>query len=99
MIWIVVGAAIIAAGIVLFVLSRRRTPDPVTSFQRQIDALSPEARRSVVDRVQRLDETRRSQERTAVEPDLRCERVSASAACVADAAASGRGGLRGRGTQ
>jgi len=56
MIWIIVGAAIVAAGIVLFVLSRRRTPDGVTSFQRQIDALSPEARRSVVDRVQQLDD-------------------------------------------
>ena len=56
MIWIVVGAAIVAAGIVLFLLSRRRAPDGVTSFQRQIDALSPEARRSVVDRVQKLDE-------------------------------------------
>jgi uncharacterized membrane-anchored protein YitT (DUF2179 family) len=55
MIWIVVGAAIVAAGIVLFLLSRRRAPDGVTTFQRQIDALSPEARRSVVDRVQKLD--------------------------------------------
>ena len=56
MIWVVVGAAIVVTGIVLFVLSRRRAPDGVTSFQRQIDALSPEARRSVVDRVQKLDE-------------------------------------------
>ena len=55
-VWIVVGAAIVAAGIVLFVLSKRRAPDGVTSFQRQIDALSPEARRSVVDRVQKLEE-------------------------------------------
>jgi hypothetical protein len=62
MIWFVVGAAIIAAGIVLFVLSRRRAPDPVTSFQRQIDALSPEARRSVVDRVQRIEGEKRSGE-------------------------------------
>jgi hypothetical protein len=62
MIWIVIGAAIIAAGIVLFVLSRRRTPDPVTSFQRQIDALSPEARRSVVDRVQQIEDEKRSGE-------------------------------------
>jgi len=62
MIWIVIGAAIIAAGIVLFVLSRRRTPDPVTSFQRQIDALSPEARRSVVDRVQRLEDDKKPDE-------------------------------------
>jgi hypothetical protein len=56
MIWVVVGVAIVAAGVVMFVLSRRRAPDGVTSFQRQIDALSPEARRSVVDRVQRLEE-------------------------------------------
>jgi hypothetical protein len=55
-IWVIVGVAIVAAGIVMFVLSRRRTPDGVTSFQRQIDALSPEARRSVVDRVQQLEE-------------------------------------------
>jgi hypothetical protein len=56
MIWIVVGVAIVAAGVVMFVLSRRRAPDGVTSFPRQIDALSPEARRSVVDRVQQLEE-------------------------------------------
>ena len=62
-IWIVVGAAIVAAGIVLFVLSRRRAPDGVTSFQRQIDALSPEARRSVVDRVQKLDEEGKPEDR------------------------------------
>jgi|SoiMethySBSTD1v2_1073268.scaffolds.fasta_scaffold4180444_2 hypothetical protein len=62
MIWFIIGAAIIAAGIVLFVLSRRRTPDPVTSFQRQIDALSPEARRSVVDRVQRIEDEKKSGE-------------------------------------
>jgi hypothetical protein len=56
MIFVIVGVAIVAAGVVMFVLSRRRTPDGVTSFQRQIDALSPEARRSVVDRVQKLEE-------------------------------------------
>ncbi len=66
MIWVVIGAAVVAAGIVLFVLSRRRTPDGVTSFQRQIEALSPEARRSVVDRVQRLEEEGRA---TDAKPD------------------------------
>jgi hypothetical protein len=65
MIWFIIGAAIIAAGIVLFVLSRRRTPDPVTSFQRQIDALSPEARRSVVDRVQRIEDEKKSGENSS----------------------------------
>jgi hypothetical protein len=58
MTWIIVGAAIVVAGLLLFVFSRRRSPDGVTTFQRQIDALSPEARRSVVDRVQRLDESK-----------------------------------------
>jgi hypothetical protein len=56
MTWVIVGVAIVVAGIVLFVLSRRRAPDPVTSFQRQIDALSPEARRSTADRVQQLQD-------------------------------------------
>lgn len=55
MIWVIVGVAIVAAGIVLFLLSRRRATDGVTSFQRQIDALSSEARRPVVDRVQELE--------------------------------------------
>lgn len=64
MIWFIIGAAIVAVGIILFVLSRRRTPDGVASFQRQIDALSPEARRPVVDRVQQLEEEGRTDDRT-----------------------------------
>ncbi len=83
-IWIVVGAAIVAAGIVLFVLSRRRAPDGVTSFQRQIDALSPEARRSVVDRCR----ARRGkpEDRRGLTADASGERQRTSghvAACVA----------------
>jgi hypothetical protein len=42
------------AGVLLARRSRRA--DGVASFRRQIDALSPEARRPVVDEVQRLDE-------------------------------------------
>jgi len=57
MIWVAVGIAIVVVGLGLLVWSRRRAPDGVASFQRQIDALSPEARRSVVDRVQELDDT------------------------------------------
>ena len=52
MIWVVVGVAIIAIGLAVLVLSRRRTPDGVATFQRQIDALSPEARRPVVKRLE-----------------------------------------------
>jgi hypothetical protein len=57
----VTGAAIavivvVVAVVVLIVLvrfRRRRTEPGVASFQRHIDALSPEARREVADRVKR----------------------------------------------
>lgn len=55
MIWIIVAAAVVLIGLVVLVARSRRTADGVSTFQRQIDALSPEARRTVVDRVQRLD--------------------------------------------
>ena len=56
---VVVIAVVVVLGVVLLLVARaRRSPDGVTSFQRHIDALSPEARRSVVDRVnQRQPET------------------------------------------
>ena len=46
---LVIAVVVIAAGVVL--VSQRRPNDGVSSFQRQIDALSPEARRTVVDQV------------------------------------------------
>ena len=56
MIWVIIAAAVVVViALALVVARRRRTVDGVSSFQRQIDALSPEARRTVVDRVQRLD--------------------------------------------
>lgn len=55
MIWVVVAIAVVVVGLAVMVIRRRRTVDGVSTFQRQIDALSPEARRNVVDRVQRLD--------------------------------------------
>jgi uncharacterized protein YoxC len=36
--------------VVALVISRRRTPDTVDSFRRQIDALSPESRRPTIER-------------------------------------------------
>lgn len=51
-IWVIAGVAIIAIGLVVLVFNRRRTPDGVATFQRQIDALSPEARRPVVKRLE-----------------------------------------------
>lgn len=51
-------AAIVVVGAVV-VFRRNRRPDGVATFQRQIDALSPEARRQVVDEVQRIDEEKK----------------------------------------
>lgn len=55
MIWVIIAVAVVVVGLGVLVARRRRAVDGVSSFQRQIDALSPEARRNVVDRVQRLD--------------------------------------------
>lgn len=50
-------AVVVVAAIVLFLISRsRRANDGVDSFRRQIDALSPEARRPVIDQVQNAAE-------------------------------------------
>ena len=57
---VLIAAALIAVVLVL-VVRMARSPDGVTQFQRQIDALSPEARRPVVDQVQQLED--------AAEPD------------------------------
>ena len=54
---IIVIVALLA--IVLFLVLMRRRPrkdDGMTSFRRHIDALSPEARREVQDRVRRSDQ-------------------------------------------
>lgn len=56
MIWIIIGAVIVVVGLVVVALGRRRNADGVATFQRQIDALSPEARRPVVDQVQQLED-------------------------------------------
>ena len=51
--WIVVVIAAVVVGIAITVTTRRRsTQNSVDSFRRQIDALGPAARRTVVDQVQ-----------------------------------------------
>ena len=56
---IVIVIAVVAVVALVWWLSRRnRHADGVDSFRRQIDALSPEARRSVVDQVQNAAERR-----------------------------------------
>jgi hypothetical protein len=51
---VVLALALVVA--VVVALSRRNEPDTLDSFRRQIDALSPEARRSVVNQVQRFEQ-------------------------------------------
>ena len=53
---LVVAAIVVVAVIVVVVRLAGRRQDPVDSFRRQIDALSPEARRPTVDKVRRADE-------------------------------------------
>ena len=51
---VVVVVVVLAIGVAY--LARARRPDTVEEFQRQIDALSPEARKPVVEKLQQLDE-------------------------------------------
>lgn len=51
---ILVGVVVVCAGIVIALFVARRTPssdDGVASFRKHLDALSPEARRQVIDRM------------------------------------------------
>ena len=50
---VVIGIAVVVAALaVVLVLRNRSAHNSVDSFRRQIDALGPEARRTVVDQVQ-----------------------------------------------
>jgi len=49
---VIVAVLLLAALIAIRISGRRRPDDGVASFRRHIDALSPEARREVIDRVQ-----------------------------------------------
>lgn len=50
LLYIIIGVAIVAAAVGVALLVRPNN-DPVDSFRRQIDALSPEARRPTIDQV------------------------------------------------
>ena len=52
----VIVVLILVVAVVAVVAMRRRTADPVDSFRRQIDALSPEARRPTLDQIKSDDE-------------------------------------------
>ena len=48
---VVVAVLVVAVVVVAVAAGRRRRPDDIASFRRQIDALSPEARRETTDRM------------------------------------------------
>lgn len=51
MIWVLVAIVVVVVAVLVLVLRRPRQEPGVASFRRHIDALSPEARREVMDRV------------------------------------------------
>ena len=66
---IVIVVAVVVVAIIVALVLRSRRPDTVEVFQRQIDALSPEARKPVVEKLQQLDE--RADEEEPEEPGRR----------------------------
>jgi hypothetical protein len=54
---VLIVSAVMFGALAFVRISRRRPVDGVASFRRHIDALSPEARREVIDRVQNARDT------------------------------------------
>lgn len=58
-----IAIAVVVVGVLALLVAwswrRRQHPDGVATFQRQIDALSAEARQRVVDEVHRIDEEKK----------------------------------------
>lgn len=50
MIWVLIAIVVVVLAVLVVVLRRPRQEPGVASFRRHIDALSPEARREVMDR-------------------------------------------------
>lgn len=55
MIWILVAIVVVVLAVLVIVMRKPRQEPGVASFRRHIDALSPEARREVMDRVRPPD--------------------------------------------
>jgi hypothetical protein len=51
MVLVLIGVLVVVIVIVIVIRILRRRQDPVDSFRRHIDALSPEARRPTIDQV------------------------------------------------
>ena len=66
---VVLIVVVAAIAVVVLVARARRANDGVDSFRRQIDALSPEARRPVVDQVKGVAERQHNDDPPADDPD------------------------------
>lgn len=55
MIWVLVAIVVVVLAVLVIVARKPRQEPGVASFRRHIDALSPEARREVMDRVRPPD--------------------------------------------
>jgi hypothetical protein len=53
---VIVIVAVLVVALIAVLVVRARRPDTVEVFQRQIDALSPEARKPVVEQIEQLDD-------------------------------------------
>ncbi|HUF98867.1 MAG TPA: hypothetical protein VMM60_12130, partial [Ilumatobacter sp.] len=74
---VIVAAVLVIAAIAYS--TQRKSRDGVASFKRQIDALSPQARKPVVDQVQSVSDLRRSSDHGKAEPDTDADVPSADA--------------------
>ena len=63
MIWLIVGAIVVVAIAAAVFFRPARGDAGLESFRRHIDALSPEARREVIDRVNRQSNQRAANDR------------------------------------
>ena len=78
MIVIIIGVVVVV--VVLFLMSRsRRSSDGVDSFRRQIDALSPEARRPVIDQINKSPDRPDPPVDSPIDPRLDTRPVDATA--------------------
>ena len=65
---VLVAAVVVAAGLMLSGRRRPRQESGVENFRRHIDALSPEARRAVMDRVKNNAEQSQPQQQSPLYP-------------------------------
>jgi hypothetical protein len=76
---IVIIVGVVLAVVILYLVSRsRRSNDGVDSFRRQIDALSPEARRPVIDQINKSPDRSDAPVDPPIDPRLETRPIDAA---------------------